>query len=193
MPPGMFQSLRSRAEHRRVNRELARLFRAAGARRAIVKLYEGPLPTLYLPTHDIWLAAHELPNRYRNALGTGDPRETRAPSPSVQLNLALAPGGARPRARFMRSRDGEIWLAHSGTLGGRQAGISRESFVAFVGGARTVAIDDRSEQVLMLGCYAQPVQLVAAIAQLAHAAHAFRSALAAGLSAPARAAPRASP
>jgi hypothetical protein len=176
-----FYTLSSRVEHARVNRQVARLFRDQVHRRAVVRLHEGPMKTLYLPAFDVWLAAHALPNRYRNAFGVGDPVERRNPSPAIQLNLALAPGSARPHARFLRDDHGRIWIAHTGTLGGRQAGISRDGFLAFVGDARAVMIDGVSETVIVLGTFSQPAALIERIAHLTHAANAFRSALAGGL------------
>lgn len=139
------------------------------------------MPTLYLPAFDIWLAAHALPNRYRNAFGTGDPVGRPNLWPSIQLNLALAPGSARPHARFLRDDHEQLWVAHTGTLGGRQLGISREGFLAFLGEARAVTIDGVPETVVLLGTFARPAALVERIARLTHAASAFRSALAAGL------------
>jgi hypothetical protein len=180
--PTRFHALRSRREHARVNAGLARLFRARGARRTRTRLAEGVLPTLYLDDLDIWLVAHALPNRYRNALGPGDPIGRRTLWPSVQLNLALAPGSARPQARFVRDDRDRIWVAHSGTLGGRQPGISRTAFVALLGGARTVTIDGRPEQLVVLGTFAEPDRLLGEIGRLTHTADQFRTALAAGLS-----------
>jgi hypothetical protein len=142
-----FFALRSRAEHARANRELARVFRAHG-RRVTIRLHEvGSIAARYCEPHDIWFAGHELPNRYRNAFGPGEPRGT--PWPSIQLNLALEPGSSKPRARFMRDADGQIWVAHSGTLGGRQTGISREGFLrvvrlAFHAKASCVSLAERS-------------------------------------------------
>jgi hypothetical protein len=176
-----FTSLRSRREHAHANRQVVRLFRDQDHRRAVVRLQEGRLPTLYLPAFDIWLAAHALPNRYRNAFGTGDPVGRANLWPSVQLNLALAPGSARPHARFLRDQDQQLWIAHTGTLGGRQVGISRDGFLAFVGQSRAVMIDGAPETVVLLGTFEQPTALVERIAHLTHAASAFRSALAAGL------------
>jgi hypothetical protein len=178
--PDSFVSLSSRAEHARVNRGLLGIFRRAGARRQTRRLYEGRLPTWYLPAYEIWLTPHALPNRYRNALGAGDPDGQREITPSVQLNLALAPGSARPQARFVRDSSGRIWIGHSGTLGGRQPGISREAFTAFAGGASPVVLDDAQVRMIVLGTYSDPATLLDRIAQLVHAAHAYRSSLAAG-------------
>jgi len=164
-----------------VNRQLRAAVREEGARRERVRLYEGIIPGLYLPAQDIWLAAHSLPNRFRNAFGPGDPRGQQGLSPSIQLNLAFDPGESSPRARFMRDSTGRIWLAHTGTLGGRQPGISREGFVAFCGGARSCVLDGTTIDLLLVGTFADPKPLVAAIAKLVHAAHAYRSSLAAGL------------
>lgn len=180
-PPSAFFALRSKRDHARANRALAQLFRDHGARRATIRLHEGPVESLYLAPLDVWLAAHALPNRYRNALGPGDPVGRRNLWPSVQLNLALAPGSARPRARFMRDGRGELWLAHSGTLGGRQTGISRTGFLRLLGGAQDVTIDEAPESLVLLGTPARPAPLLEAIARLTHAAHEFRAALAAGL------------
>jgi hypothetical protein len=184
MVPTRLSHLRSTAEHRRVNRELAALFLRAGARWIMARLQEGLLPTLYLPARELWLTAHALENRYRNALGPGDPRG-RLVWPSIQLNLALEPGSARPQARFLRDTYGRTWLGHSGTLGGRQTGISREGFIGFLGGDRratAVTIGDRTERLVMLGTFARPQALLDAIVELVHAAQAYRSAIAAGLS-----------
>jgi hypothetical protein len=179
--PGRLFALRSRAEHAAANRQLAALFREHGARRATVRLHEGELASHYLAPLDIWLVAHRLHNRYRNALGPGDPVGRRNLWPSIQLNLALAPGAARPRARFARDEQGRLWLAHSGTLGGRQVGISRDRFVRLLGGAERVLVDDVAEYLVVLGTTARPRPLLEAIARITHAASAYRDALAAGL------------
>jgi hypothetical protein len=179
-----FWSLESAAALRRAHREVAQLLRRAGARRGQVRLQEGVLPALILPSHDLWLVQHPLANRYRNAFGPGDPTGRGLVWPSVQLNVALAPGSARPHARFLRDAKGQIWLAHAGTLGGRQVGISRAGFLAFMarsGLGAEITVDEREEQVLLLGTFARPAPLLDAISELVHAAHAFRGALAAGL------------
>ena len=169
--------LASAAEHRRAHAGLARVFRAAGARRVTARLQEGTLPTLLLPSHELWLTAHALPNRYRNALGPGDPRGGLV-WPSVQLNLPLAPGSARPHARFLRDHQGRTWVAHSGALGGRQKGISRAGFIAFLGRPlQQVTVEDVTEELVVLGSLDEPPALLDAIAELAHAAHAYRLSL----------------
>lgn len=179
--PAQLFALRTRSEHARANRELARMFREHGARRTKVRLHEGAFASHYLEPLDIWLVTHRLPNRYRNALGPGDPAGRRNLWPSIQLNLALAPGSAKPRARFLRDDRGRLWLAHSGTLGGRQPGISREGFVAALGGARRVTIDDTVEELIVLGTFARPAPLLDELARITHTASAYRDALAAGL------------
>ena len=176
-----FFALRSRAEHARANRELARVFRTHG-QRVRIRLHEvGAIDAHYVEPVDVWLAAHELPNRYRNAFGPGNPAGVRNLWPSIQLNLALEPGSSKPRARFMRDAAGCGWVAHSGTLGGRQTGISRDGFLRLVGGARRVMIDDKAEELVVLGTIAQPQALLEEIARITHAASQFREALAAGL------------
>src|SRR5687767_9429053 len=107
-------TLGSRGEHARVSRMLVQLFRRQGARRATIRLHHGHVESWFLRELDVWLAAHELPNRYRNALGPGDPVGRRNLWPSVQLNLPLAPGSSRPHARFLRDAQGRIWVAHTG-------------------------------------------------------------------------------
>lgn len=147
-----------------------------------IRLHEvGAIAARYCEPVDIWFASHELPNRYRNAFGPGEPVGRRNLWPSIQLNLALEPGSSKPRARFMRDSDGRIWVAHSGTLGGRQTGISREGFLRLVGGAKRVTIDDVGEDLVVLGTIARPRPLLEEIARVTHAASQFREALAAGL------------
>ncbi len=178
--PELFE-LRDKREHARVNRQLAALFRDRGARRRPVRLQEGTFASHYLASEDIWLVAHALPNRYRNAFGPGDPVGRRNLWPSVQLNLALAPGSARPHARFLRDRRERIWIAHNGVLGGRQAGLSREGFVGVLGGARRVSIEGEPCELVVLGTFEEPAALLAQIARLTHAASRYREALASGL------------
>ena len=180
--PTQLFTLRSRAEHARASRALVALFRREGARRATIRLHHGEVEAWFLRDLDVWLAAHELPNRYRHALGPGDPVGRRNLWPSVQLNLALAPGSARPHARFLRDARDRVWLAHSGQLGGRQPGISRAGFLAVLGGARTVTIDGAAEPLHVLGTFADRAPLLGQIARLAHLASEYRDALAAGLS-----------
>ncbi|MBA3501520.1 MAG: hypothetical protein H0T65_14235 [Deltaproteobacteria bacterium] len=176
-----FFALQTRTEHASANRELVRIFREYGAKRAKVRLHEGSFDSYFLAPLDVWLVAHRLPNRFRNALGPGDPVARRNLWPSIQLNLALAPGSAKPRARFVRDERGRVWLAHSGTLGGRQTGISREGFLRALGGGCHVMIDDVPEELVVLGTFAQPGPLLEELARITHAAHEYRSALAAGL------------
>ncbi|MEO8706921.1 MAG: hypothetical protein ABI867_43240 [Kofleriaceae bacterium] len=179
--PPSFSSLTTRTDHARANRELVRMFRAHGARRAKVRLHEGSFASYYLEPYDIWLVAHRLPNRFRNALGPGDPLVRRSLWPSIQLNLAVAPGSAKPRARFVRDDRDRIWLAHSGSLGGRQTGISREGFLRALGGGRRVTIDGAVEELVVLGSFAQPAPLLEQLTRITHAASAYRAGLAAGL------------
>lgn len=180
VPKRLF-ALRSRKEHATANRQLVGMFTDFGARRAKIRLHEGHFVSHYLAPVDLWCVAHRLPNRYRNAFGPGDPVGRRNLWPSIQFNLALAPGASKPRARFLRDDRDRLWLAHSGTLGGRQTGISRDGFLRLIGGARPVAVDDVSEQLVVLGTFERPRQLLEEIARLTHAASAFRDALAAGL------------
>ena len=176
-----FFALQSRAEHRAASLALVRMFREHGAKRAKVRLHEGSFDSYFLAPLDVWLVSHRLPNRFRNALGPGDPVARKNLWPSIQLNLALAPGSAKPRARFVRDERGSVWLAHSGTLGGRQTGISREGFLRALGGGARVMIDDALEELVVLGTFARPGPLLEELARITHAAHEYRSALAAGL------------
>ena len=44
----------------------------------MIRLHEvGSLAARYVEPFDIWFASHELPNRYRNAFGPGNPAGTR--------------------------------------------------------------------------------------------------------------------
>lgn len=174
-------ALETRRERAAGNRALVEMFRAHGARRANVRLHEGTFASYFLAPLDIWLVSHRLPNRFRNAFGPGDPVGRKNLWPSIQMNLGFAPGAAKPRARFARDERGQLWLAHSGTLGGRQTGISREGFVRMLGGTRRVMLDDTAEDLVILGTFAEPVALLEALARITHAASAYRGALAAGL------------
>ena len=181
IPQRLF-ALRSRSELASANRELVRVFRDHDARRSRVRLHEGAFDSHYLEPLDLWLVSHRLSNRYRNAFGPGDPVGRSNLWPSIQFNLALAPGSAKPRARFARDDRGRVWLAHSGTLGGRQTGISREGFLRVIGGSQRVVIDDETEELVVVGTFDRPRRLLEELARITHAASAYRAALAAGLS-----------
>ncbi|MGE0868349.1 MAG: hypothetical protein AB7P03_07300 [Kofleriaceae bacterium] len=183
--PSQMYSLRQ-AERLSAHRALARMFARSGARRATVRLHEGRFESFYLAPQDIWLVAHRLPNRFRNAFGPGDPVGRRNLWPSIQFNLAITPGSARPRARFLRDDGDRVWLAHSGTLGGRQTGLSRRGFLHVLGGAREVTVDGSAEQLVLLGTFARPTLLLEQLAAITHAAAEYRAALAAGLREPRR-------
>lgn len=171
--------MRDKREHARVNRGLAQVFR--GARQAPVRLHDGTFTSHYLADENIWFVAHELPNRYRNAFGPGDPVGRKNLWPSVQLNLALEPGSSRPHARFLRDAKDRIWVAHTGALGGRQAGISREGFLRLLGGGQRVRVDGVEETLFVVGTLAEPEAVLAQITKLTHTADNYREALAAGL------------
>ena len=179
--PRRFHALQSGREHAAANRQLVAVFREHGARRAKVRLHEGHFDSHYLEPLELWLVAHRLSNRYRNAFGPGDPVGRSNLWPSIQFNLALAPGSAKPRARFLRDDRDRVWLAHSGTLGGRQTGISREGFLRAIGGAQRVTVDGATEELVVLGTFARPRHLLEELARITHAASAYRGALAAGL------------
>lgn len=180
--PSRLRSLRSRKEHAEANREMVACVRGARPRATKVRLHEGRFVSYYVEPLDIWFVAHGLPNRYRNAFGPGDPTAVRGSLwPSIQFNLARAPGSASPRARFLRDDRGRLWLAHTGTLGGRQAGISRDGFLQLLGGTTTVLVDDVASELVVLGTTERPRLLLEEIARLTHAAAEYRGALSAGL------------
>jgi hypothetical protein len=176
-----FFALETRRDRAAANRALVTMFRTHGARRAKIRLHEGRFDSFYLEPLDVWLVSHRLPNRFRNAFGPGDPVGRPNLWPSIQMNLAFTPGSAKPRARFVRDERGGIWLAHSGTLGGRQTGISREGFLRVLGGARPVIVDGKREELVVLGTFGRSTELLEALARITHAASQYRGALAAGL------------
>ncbi len=178
--PDRFFALRTRRDHARVNRELARLFRDHGARRAMIRLHEGPVESLYLEPLDIWLAAHKLPNRYRNA-SVRVTRSVAMPCGRASSSTWRSRQEVRGRELFVRDASDQIWLAHTGMLGGRQTGISRSGFLQVLGGARQVTIDDVPEELVVLGTYTEPTLLLEQIARITYAASQYRDALAAGL------------
>lgn len=127
----------------------------------------------YLRAHDLWFAPREIENRNWNGFGTGDPFGSRAVTPSIQLNLAYGPRGPRLAASFMVDGEGRRWVGHKGKLGGANGGTVAE-FVAFYPKDETVRIGATDHQLIMLGCIEEPDVLIAAVADIARAAKAFR-------------------
>lgn len=131
-------------------------------------------PIRFIATHDIWFTSEPRPTRHWNVFGVGRPFGPYAVTPSVQLNLALGPGGPTLTGVFGLDDEGRRWVGHTGRLGGGKTGVTIAAFLAHYPMAETVRIGRAQRDIIVLGCIEEPDSLVAAIADLAKAAKSFR-------------------
>lgn len=73
----------------------------------------------------------------------------------------------------MVDEEGRRWVGHKGKLGGSNGGTVAE-FLAFYPKDETVRLGATDHQLIMLGCIEEPDVLIAAVADIARAAKAFR-------------------
>jgi len=173
-----FRSLATEEEYARTQADFVAVFDGAATKHAdqilgVPGSRQWVTPVRYVESNDLWFAHHELDNRNWNGFGVGDPFGSRPVTPSIQINLAYAPRGPLLAARFMVDGDGRRWVAHRGKLGGNNGGTIAE-FLAFYPKAETVRIDRTEHDLVLLGCIEEPDALIAAVADIAGAARAFR-------------------
>lgn len=131
-------------------------------------------PVRFLSRHDIWFVSEPRHNRHWNVFGVGNPFGPYAVTPSIQINLALAPGGPSLSGVFGVDDQGRRCVAHTGRLGGGKTGVTIAAFLAHYPMAETVQFDRGRRDVIVLGCIEEPDALVAAIADITRAAKSFR-------------------
>lgn len=172
-----FRSLATEEEYTRTQADFVAAIDEASTKRADqllgVRGSQWVALVRYIESLELWFAHHQLNSRNWNGFGVGDPFGSRPVTPSIQINLAYAPRGPLLAARFMVDGDGRRWVAHRGKLGGNNGGTIAE-FLAFYPKAETVRIGGTEHDLVLLGCIEEPDALIAAVADIAGAARAFR-------------------
>ena len=173
-----FRSLATEEEYARTQADFVAVFDGAATMIAdqVVGVPGWPhsVPRVrYLRAHDMWFAPREIENRNWNGFGIGDPFRARPVTPSIQINLPYGPGGPKLAACFMVDEEGRRCVGHKGRLGGAN-GVTIAEFLAFYPKDETVRIGATEHQLIMLGCIEEPDVLIAAVADIARAASAFR-------------------
>jgi hypothetical protein len=172
-----FRSLATEEEYTRTQADFVAAIDEASTKRADqllgVRGSQWVALVRYIESLELWFAHHQLDNRNWNGFGVGDPFGSRPVTPSIQINLAFAPRGPLLAARFIVDGDGRRWVTHRGKLGGNNGGTIAE-FLAFYPKAETVRIDRTEHDLVLLGCIEEPDALIAAVADIAGAARAFR-------------------
>jgi len=79
-------------------------------------------------------------NRYWCAFGTADPDEATMLNIICEINPPYAGINRRCAGVFVRGDDGQIYVAHSGKVGGGRKGIGRSQFVTFSPGENWAAL-----------------------------------------------------
>ena len=149
------QALESREEIAAAQAELLQRFRDRGAQPSDEQINYTTKPkevsVLWLADLDLWVATSELPNRFRNAFGTGRPS---GGSFSYIVHISSPKEGPNSHVSglFVRDSEGRVFLAHDGRTGGGRKSIGRaELFAHLHVTPETVRCGDRDREVLLIG------------------------------------------
>lgn len=122
-------------------RRLQERVRGEGEPRWINVGYQGgsfPVMASYVQRLDLWYAPRREHNRWWNGFGLGEPVGTSPMSIVAEVNPTFD-GSRRAAGAFLRDGKGQVWLAHSGRIGGGKKGVGRTAFLdAFSGTVQEV-------------------------------------------------------
>jgi 5-methylcytosine-specific restriction protein B len=86
-----------------------------------------------------WFATHRLDTRWWNGFGLDEPEPDGVLSLTVEVNSPLRGINRRIGGAFLSDEDGNVYLAHTGKVGGGRKGIGKRQFLAyFEGNTQTV-------------------------------------------------------
>jgi hypothetical protein len=108
--------------------------------------YRGGSSTLNVYWHKdaaLWAVLEPAiaPGRYYNAFGLVNPRDHAMLSISCEINPPIGGINRRCAGFFVHDKDGRVFLAHSGKVGGGRAGIGKDSFNRFYTGGNRVTVN----------------------------------------------------
>ena len=106
-------------------------------------------------------------NRYWCPYGVDDPNEIKMVGITVEINFNYQGYGRRVAGTFISDDNGDIYLAHSGKVGGGRRGIGKEAFWKFYRGNQIVSVrwpDKVDAEVICIGKIGSP----SLPAQIAH-------------------------
>jgi len=154
------QALESREEIAAAQRELLQRFSDRGAERSDQQINYTTKPkevsVLWIPELDLWVATSELPNRLRNAFGTGRPSGS-ALQYVVHISSPKAGANSHVSGLFVRDDNGRVFLAHDGRIGGGRKGIGRSELFAHLDVTpESVRCGEREREVLVIGDVSSP-------------------------------------
>jgi hypothetical protein len=107
---------------------------ATPARERTIGFPSGSLvaPVRYLPHFDLWHATQKLDNRWWNGFGFGNPDDNRA---NLTLTAEINPsctGSLTCAGAFFHDGAGNLFLGHSGKVGGGRKGVGKIKYVETV-------------------------------------------------------------
>jgi len=103
---------------------------------------EAGVRTVYWhPGAGIWALAEPFVGGYWFGFGTDNPHLVKAGAPGFQISLPDHGSSKRKAGRFAQDLDTErVFVLHSGVLGGKKKGLTKDGFLAFHGAENRVAV-----------------------------------------------------
>jgi hypothetical protein len=127
----------------------------------------------WLPAADLWVAFADVEaNRFWNAFGLGNPSDSEMLSIVVEVNPPFEGRDRRCAGAFIRKDNGEVWLGHSGKIGGGKRGVGKSEFLKAYEGQR-IAVEE-GDSFIALG-RVDSDELPEQIALFVRAVRAFKS------------------
>ncbi len=130
----------------------------------------------------IWvlLRPESIKNRYWCAFGVDDPYPASLLSITCEINPPKEGIDRRCAGLFVRDESGEVFLAHSGKVGGGRAGIGKGAFLEYWGNDDILSVlfpDSEECDYIVLGRIADP-NLRRRLADFVHSVAEFKAATA---------------
>ena len=94
---------------------------------------------------NFWLSIQELPTRFWNGFGIGEPVEGKNNSLSGEINFPYTGIDRRIAGAFAKEDTGKVLVLHRGKIGGGKEGVGKNSLIENFRGDFITAIDGDKE------------------------------------------------
>jgi hypothetical protein len=107
-------------------------------------------PVYWRPAKHLWVKLEPQDDRFNTTFGTDDPRESRRLDIQAKIAVPIEGINRKLAGLFVRDATGEVWLAHTGRIGGS---VTRDAFLRwYPGGTERIHWPDgQQDQVILIG------------------------------------------
>jgi hypothetical protein len=100
---------------------------------------------LYSPKYNLWWGNSMEPNRFWNPFGLKKPKPNSTVTGRCQMNYSASEVDNNVAALLCKDAKGEIYLLHSGKVGGGQKGVGKNAFADYYTGRKTTVQFENQE------------------------------------------------